>query len=410
MPRKTSTEGKSMKLVKIFGRMQRWIDQGNHGITVGFLMHKFPVNSVGARWILNQFYEKHGRELDVHRGYFVIRHPPRGLVQEIPEREDVEITLSKSELRDAGVLVTEKELEEMKKSGDIYRAYLYSVHPAALDDSERFMDIEFDAIMRTKKKKTRNPLATLHPKGEDRSRLVKMESEVKKAETKKTKEAEAKKVKEAARIDALFAAAGTREKVVSPKGKKKDPTPVKSSQDFFKSSPKAKKVSETSEESSPLKKTAFKNLTMDDVFTTGEDEPDLIIDESVSHKSKSPESRYRPKKMSAKANSKTVHGEPSVVPMEVEEAEVEELDDQPGSSSSPAKVKRMQNVTDTYMADEDDEEGAFIVTEVSKKMVETDESAPPPSKKTRTKTAPPAKEKPSSKKGQSSLLNFFKKP
>ena len=98
---------------------------------------------------------------------------------------------------------------------------------------------------------------------------------------------------------------------------------------------------------------------MDDVFTTGEDEPDLIIDESVSHKSKSPESRYRPKKMSANAASKTVHGEPSVVPMDVDEAEVE-VEDEPGSSSSPAKVKRMQNVTDTYMADDGDEEGAFI--------------------------------------------------
>lgn len=100
---------------------------------------------------------------------------------------------------------------------------------------------------------------------------------------------------------------------------------------------------------------------MDDVFTTGEDEPDLIIDESVSHKSKSPESRYRPKKMSAKAASKTVYGEPSVVSTEVDEAEAEvEVEDEPGSSSSPAKVKRMQNVTDTYMADEGDDEGAFI--------------------------------------------------
>ena len=50
------------------------------------------------------------------------------------------------------------------------------------------------------------------------------------------------------------------------------------------------------------------------------------------------------------------------------------------------------------------------MTEVSKKMVETDETAPPPAKKTKTKTAPPAKEQPKSKKGQSSLLNFFKKP
>lgn len=399
-----------MKLVKIFGRMQRWIDQGNHGITVGSLMHKFPVNSVGARWILDKFYEKYGTELDIRRGYYVIRHPPQELVQDVPEREDVEVSPSKSEVHDSGIFVTEAELEEMKKSDEVFKVYLYSVHPSALDDSERFMDIEFDAITRTKKKKSRNPLATLHPKSEDRSRPIKTEADTKKqreVEVKKAKEAEAKKAKEAARIDALFAAAGTREKIVSPKGKKVT-TPVKPAEDFFKPSPK-KKGSETSEEASPPKKTVYKNLTMDDVFTTGEDEPDLIIDESVSHKSKSPESRYRPKKMSAKAASKTVYGEPSVVPMDVDEAEAE-IEDEPGSSSSPVKVKRMQNVTDTYMADDGDDEGAFIVTEVSKKMVETDETAPPPAKKTKAKTAPPAKEQPKSKKGQSSLLNFFKKP
>ena len=103
------------------------------------------------------------------------------------------------------------------------------------------MDIEFDAITKIKKKKGRNPLATLHPKSEDQGRPVKIETESKKqreVETKKRKETEAKKIKEAARIDALFAAAGTREKVLSPKGKK-NTTPVKPTQDFFKPSPKS---------------------------------------------------------------------------------------------------------------------------------------------------------------------------
>lgn len=85
--------------------------------------------------ILDKFYDKYGTELDIRRGYYVIRHPPKELAQDIPEREDVDVNPSKSEIHDSGVFVTEAELEEMKKADEVYKVYLYSVHPAALDVS-----------------------------------------------------------------------------------------------------------------------------------------------------------------------------------------------------------------------------------------------------------------------------------
>jgi hypothetical protein len=149
------------------------------------------------------------------------------------------------------------------------------------------------------------------------------------------------------------------------------------------------------------------DLMMEDVFTTGGDEEDMEDigkhnDELVAKKPLKPAkiaaSNYRPKKVSSR-----VKGMPEIVSDSFEEMEEPEHD-QPGPSN-PRKIKELRTVQETTRDDE-----GFLVTNTSKKMVETDEtSAPPPTKKAKVAAPAPSKKAKGVPKQQSTLTSFFKK-
>uniref|UniRef100_A0A7E4W191 DNA polymerase delta subunit 3 n=1 Tax=Panagrellus redivivus TaxID=6233 RepID=A0A7E4W191_PANRE len=379
------TKSKRIKTVSeryILRRIKKWLCDGTRpmAVTSELMFDKFGVPHEHAIRLMEKFYKMYAKKFDLKRSFYVVKRRPEDM--------DESAVL-------VGNLVREVDLEGME---DIATKSLYSIHRSELDR---------DTLLPT--------FVLSDPTDEQApvSKVVKPKSEQQGINALARMTDESKKVKEVGKIDALFAKACEREKFTSPNGKKGLATPPKPAAEFFKPSPsKSKKDSEKANKTSASRRITSNPETVDiaddddeteapsasntmfnddDIFTTddtGRGDPEPAMEEPTS-------SSKKPKKASKRATS----------PPKPKQTRPEAADDVE-NDSQPGKMKEMREVSETFVG-----EDGYLETRLVKKMVEVDAKktaapAPPPAKKARPAAAP---KDTGNKKGQASIMSFFKK-